>query len=34
MIVGINGKARSGKDTFATMLAIEFQKQEPKNKIY
>lgn len=27
MLIGINGKARSGKDTFATMLAIEFQKQ-------
>lgn len=31
MIIGISGKARVGKDTFATMLAIEFQKQEQMN---
>ena len=27
MIVGISGKARSGKDTFAEMLAVELNKQ-------
>ena len=28
ILIGLSGKARTGKDTFATMLAYEFKKQE------
>jgi len=31
MLIGLSGKARVGKDTFAVMLADEFQKQEQMN---